>query len=73
MTLEKQGLTPVVRSEVTQSITGTSNDTDTRIEGASRGDAEKAGQKIYSKQSLKTDNFTKLKKKSINSFVKVFS
>ena len=38
--LEEQGQTPVAHSEVKQSITGTSNDTDIHIRGASRGDTE---------------------------------
>ena len=50
LTLEEQGQTPAVCSEVKQSITVASNDTDTRIGGGSRGDVEKAGQKatVYS-------------------------
>ena len=57
-----------------QSVTGTSNDTGTSKGGASVGDSEKADWKADSAQSVvnKTENLTKLKKKSINFFVKVF-
>ena len=56
---EEQGQTPAVHNDLMQSITGTSNDTDTRIGGASGGDTEKAGQKsdsahctVYRKQKI---------------------
>ena len=59
--LEEQGQTPAVCSEETQNITVTSNDTDTCIEGASRGNAEKAGQKTDSVQSVKNRLFYETK------------
>ena len=57
MTLEELDQTPGVRSEVTQSVTGTSNDTDTSIGGTRRGDTEKAGQKADSLQSIENRQF----------------
>ena len=45
---EEQCQTTVERSNPTQSVTGTSNDTDTCIGGASVGDSEKVGkQTVY--------------------------
>ena len=40
-----------------QCVTGMSNDTDTGIGGASVGDAEKAGRKADSVQSIKNRQF----------------
>ena len=51
VTLEEQGQTLVAHSEVTQRVTGMSNDADNHIGGAGRGDPEKAGQKVDSVQS----------------------
>ena len=42
---EKQGQTPSERSDATQSLTRTSNDTGTHIGGTSVGDAENTGWK----------------------------
>ena len=64
MTLEEQGQRTVARSEVTQSITGTSNDMDTHIGGASRDDAKKAGQKADSVQSRENRRFYKTKEEN---------
>ena len=49
---EEQGQTPAERIDTIQSITGTSNDMGTHIGGASVGDAEKAGWKSNSVQSV---------------------
>ena len=59
MTLEEQGQRLAVCSEVTQSITVKSNDADTRIGGASRGEKEKEGQKADSVQSKENRQFYK--------------
>ena len=60
MMQEEQGQTPAEGSDATQSVTGTSNDKGTGIEGASIGDTEKAGWKAGSVQS--TENRKSLKK-----------
>ena len=56
VTQEEQGQIPVACNEVKQRVMGTSNDTDTRIEGASRENAEKAGGKadsvVFRKQKI---------------------
>ena len=70
---EEQGQLPVKFKEDTPSITERSNDMDTHIGGASVGNAEKAGQKADSVQSIEKRSFTKPKKKSVNLSVKVFS
>ena len=49
---EKQGQAPAERSDATQNVARTSNDTDTHIGGASVGDGEKAGWKTDSVQSI---------------------
>ena len=53
---EEKVQTPAGRNEVTQSVTGTSNDTDTHIGGASSDDAKKSGRKadstVYRKQTI---------------------
>ena len=48
VTQEEQGQTPPEHSDATQRVTRLSNDKDTRIGGASVGDAEKAGRKADS-------------------------
>ena len=48
MTQEEQGQAPVESSGATQSVTGKSIDTDTRIGGSSVGDEQKAGRKADS-------------------------
>ena len=58
---DEQGQTPEVRKEDTQSFTGQSNDTDTHIGGGSVGDAEKAGRKADSVQSIENRQFYKTK------------
>ena len=55
----EQGQTQEMCKEDTQSITGRSNDTDTWIGGSSEGDAEKAGQKADSVQSIENRQFYK--------------
>ena len=57
VTQDEQGQTPEVHKEDTQRVTGQSNDTDTCIGGASVGDAEKAGRKADSVQSIKNRQF----------------
>ena len=57
MKKEEQYQTPAERSDATQSITGTSNDMGTRIGGTSVGDAEKAGWKADSFQSVENRKF----------------
>ena len=52
VTQAEQGQTPQMHKEDTQSVTGQSNDTDTRKGGASVGDLEKAGRKADSVQSI---------------------
>ena len=52
VTQEKQGQTLVKRSDKTQSVTGTRNDTDNYIGGTSVGNSEKAGWKADSVQSV---------------------
>ena len=49
----------MVRKEDTQSFTVKSNDTDTHIEGTIVGDAEKAGWKADSVQSIENRQFYK--------------
>ena len=49
---EEQGQVPVEHSDTTQSVARMSNDTDTPIGGSSVGDAEKAGLKADSVQSI---------------------
>ena len=61
MRQEEQGQTLAVLRDVTQSITRTSNDKDTGIGGASRGEMEKAGQKSDSAQSIENRKFYKTK------------
>ena len=46
-----------MHKEDTQSVTGWSNDTDTSIGGAGVGDAEKAGRKADSVQSIENSKF----------------
>ena len=70
---EEQGLASVECSVATQSITEKSNDTESRIEGESVSDKEKAGRKADSVQSIKIEIFMKRKKNSINLYVKVSS
>ena len=50
----EQGQLQEKHKEDTQSVTGQSNDMDTRIGGASGGNAEKAGQSIENRQFYKT-------------------
>ena len=57
VTQAEQGQTPEMRKEDTQSVTGQSNDTDNRIGGTSVGDAEKAGWKADSFQSVENRKF----------------
>ena len=52
VTPEEQGQAPAERSEAMQSVTRMSNDMDTHIGGTSIGDAEKAGWKANSVQSI---------------------
>ena len=61
----EQGQLPEKHKEDMQSVTGQSNDRNTCIGSASRGNAEKAGRK--------TDSVMKLKEKSVNVSVKFFS
>ena len=56
---EEQGQTPAERSDAMQSVTGTSNDMNTRIGGDSVGNAEKAGWKADSVQSVEIRNLYK--------------
>ena len=55
----EQGQLPERRKEDMQSVTGWCNDMDTYIRGASEGDAEKAGQKADSVQSMENRQFYK--------------
>ena len=55
----EQSQTSGRRKENTQSVTGRSIDMDTRIGGASVGDAEKAGRKADSVQSIENRQFYK--------------
>ena len=57
VTQAEQGQIPEKRTEDMQSITGRSNDTDTCIGGASGGNAEKAGRKAGSVQSIENRQF----------------
>ena len=52
VTQVKRGQTPEMHKDYTHSVTGWSNDTDTLIGGTSVGDAEKAGLKPDSVQSI---------------------
>ena len=61
VTQEEQGQTLAERSDATQSVTGTSNDTDTRIGGASVGDTGKAGWKADSIHSVENRKFYETK------------
>ena len=54
-------------------VTGQSNDTDTRIGGASVGDAEKSGKKTDSVQSIENRQFYKTVGKKHQLSVKVFN
>ena len=58
---EKKDQAPVENSDVMQSVTGKSNDMDTCIGGASVGDAEKAGRKADSVQSIENRTFYETK------------
>ena len=53
----QEGQSPVAHSEALRSITGMSNDMNTCIGGTCRGDAEKAGQKADSAQSIENRQF----------------
>ena len=57
MTQAEQGQLPEKRKTDTQSVTGQSNDTDTHIGSASGGNAEKAGRKAGSVQSIENRQF----------------
>ena len=59
MTQDEQGQLLEKHKEDTQSITGLSNDTDTRIGGASGEKVEKAGRKTGSVQSIENRQFYK--------------
>ena len=61
VTQEEQGQVPVKRKEDTSSFTELINDMDTRIGGASVGNAEKAGQKADSVKSVENRQFYKTK------------
>ena len=61
VTQEEQGQVPVKRKEDTSSFTELINDMDTRIGGASVGNAEKAGQKADSVKSVEKRQFYKTK------------
>ena len=56
---DEQGQRPEVHTEDTQSITGQSNDMDTRIGGVNVVDVEKAGRKADSVQSIEQRKFYK--------------
>ena len=64
VTQEEQGQTPVGHSDATQSIMGTSNDRDTCIGGATVGNAEKAGWKADSVQSVENRKFYETEEKT---------
>ena len=59
---DEQGQAQKVLREDTQSLTGQSNDTDTHIGGTSVGNAEKAGRKAVSVQSIENRQFYKTEK-----------
>ena len=60
---DEQGQTLEVCKEDTQSVKGHSNDMDTRIEGASVGDTEKAGCKAERVMSIENRQFYETKEK----------
>ena len=62
VTQEELGQHPEKRKENTQSVTGRINDADTRIGGTSVGNAEKAGQKADSLQSIENRQCYETKK-----------
>ena len=62
VTQDEQGQTPEVHKEDMQSVTGQSNDADIRIGGASLGEAEKAGRKADSVQSIGNRQFYEINK-----------
>ena len=70
---KEQGQAPVECRDTRQSVIGRSNDTENPIGGTSGGSTEKAGQIAESIQSKKTEIFMKLKKRSVNLYVKVSS
>ena len=62
---EEQDQTLEACSDATQSVTGSSNDTDTCIWGTSVGDAEKAGRKADSVQSIENRQSYKIKEEKL--------
>ena len=59
-------------NKVTQSFTGTSNDTDIPIGGYSRGDEEKAGQKAGNVQSIENRRFYETKEEKCHFILESF-
>ena len=70
---EEQGQTPAELCDTTQCVTGTSNDMGTHIGGASVEEAEKAGWKADSVQSVVNRQSYKTEEERNNLFAKVFS